>query len=70
MRLAVWGFALARYYLESGATVAALARRGELLQTLNADFPGKVFCYALDVRDSSAINHATNDFITSVGVPE
>ena len=64
------GLALARHYLERGATIAAFARRGELLQTLSAEFPGKVFCYALDVRDSSAIQHAANDFITRVGLPD
>jgi len=64
------GLALARRYLERGATIAAFARRGELLQTLSAEFPGKVFCYVLDVRDSSAIQQAANDFITRAGVPD
>src|ERR1700687_5305533 len=64
------GLALAHHYLERGATVAAFARRGELLQTLSAEFPGRVFCYALDVRDSSAIQDAAKDFITRAGVPD
>ena len=64
------GLALARHYLECGATIAAFARRGELLQTLSAEFPGRVFCYALDVRDSSAIQDAAKDFITRAGVPD
>ncbi len=64
------GLALARHYLERGATVAAFARRGELLQTLSAEFPGQVFCYALDVRDLPAIQHAANDFIVRAGVPD
>ena len=64
------GLALARHYLEHGATVAALARRGELLQTLAAEFPDKVLCYALDVRDASAILQAAGDFMTRVGVPD
>ena len=64
------GLALARHYLERGATIAAFARRGELLQILSAEFPGKVFCYALDVRDSPAIQHAAKDFITRAGVPD
>ncbi len=64
------GLALARHYLEHGATVAALARRGELLQNLSAEFPGKVFCYALDVRDSRAVQQAANDFILRTGVPD
>ena len=64
------GLALARCYLDRGATVAAFARRGELLQALSADFPGRVFCYVLDVRDSPALQHAANDFIGRAGVPE
>lgn len=64
------GLALARHYLERGATVAAFARRGELLQTLSAEFPNKVFCYALDVRDASAVRDAAGDFMTRAGVPD
>jgi hypothetical protein len=64
------GLALARHYLERGATVAAFARRGELLQALAANFPGQVYCYTLDVRDSSAVQQAANDFITRAGVPD
>lgn len=64
------GLALARHYLERGATVAAIARRGELLQDLSAEFPKQVFCYALDVRDSHAIQDAANDFIARAGVPD
>lgn len=64
------GRALARHYLERGATVAAFARRGELLQALAAEFPGKVHDYALDVRDAPAIQAAAHDFMTRVGVPD
>jgi short-subunit dehydrogenase len=64
------GLALARHYLERGATVAAFARRGELLQDLAAEFPEQVFCYALDVRDSRALQLAANDFIARAGVPD
>jgi NAD(P)-dependent dehydrogenase (short-subunit alcohol dehydrogenase family) len=64
------GLALARHYLERGATVAACARRAELLQSLAAEFPGKVFCYALDVRDAAAIQHAAEDFMARAGVPD
>lgn len=64
------GLALARYYLELGATVAALARRGDLLQALVTEFPGQVHCYALDVRDAAAIQLAANDFIERIGVPD
>jgi NAD(P)-dependent dehydrogenase (short-subunit alcohol dehydrogenase family) len=64
------GLALARHYLERGAFVAAFARRGELLQFLAVEFPGKVFCYALDVRDATAIEHAAQDFMSRCGVPD
>ncbi|MEI7841515.1 MAG: SDR family oxidoreductase [Gallionellaceae bacterium] len=64
------GLALARHYLVRGAVVAAFARRGELLQTLAAEFPNKVFCYTVDVRDASAIQQAANDFMARVGVPD
>ncbi len=64
------GLALARHYLGRGATIAALARRGELLQALAAEFPGRVFCHTLDVRDSPALQHAAQDFIARAGVPD
>jgi NAD(P)-dependent dehydrogenase (short-subunit alcohol dehydrogenase family) len=64
------GLALARHYLERGATVAAFARRSDLLQALAAEFPEKVFCYALDVRDAPAIQQAARDFMSRVGVPD
>jgi len=64
------GLALARHYLEHGATVAAVARRGELLQALASEFPNKVFCYALDVRDGVALQNAAHDFMLHAGVPD
>ena len=64
------GLALARHYLERGATVAAFARRGELLRALATEFPDRVFCYALDVRDAAAVQNAANDFIARAGVPD
>ncbi len=64
------GLALARDYLERGATICAFARRGELLQTLSAEFPGQVYCYALDVCDAHAVQNAANDFIARAGVPD
>jgi NAD(P)-dependent dehydrogenase (short-subunit alcohol dehydrogenase family) len=64
------GMALARHYLDCGAKVAALARRGELLHSLSAEFPDRVFCYVLDVRDSPALQQAANDFIARAGAPD
>jgi NAD(P)-dependent dehydrogenase (short-subunit alcohol dehydrogenase family) len=63
------GLALARYYLERGAFVAAFARRGEILQALAQQFPDQIFYYTLDVRDSQALQNAANDFIARVGPP-
>ena len=64
------GLALARHYLKQGATVAAFARRAELLEKLSTEYPGKVIPYVLDVRDAAAINVAANDFMTRAGVPD
>src|SRR5574340_559006 len=64
------GLALAQHYLRNGATVAVFARRGELLQTIGTEFPGQVFCYALDVRDAAAVRQAADDFVTRAGVPD
>ncbi len=64
------GLALARHYLEGGAAVAALARRGDLLQTLVVEFPDQVYCYALDVRDAPAVQRAAADFMSRVGIPD
>lgn len=64
------GLALARHYLERGATLAVLARRIEPLQTLAAEFPGCVFPYSLDVRDAAALRIAAEDFMQRAGVPD
>ncbi|MDD2914244.1 MAG: SDR family oxidoreductase [Gallionella sp.] len=64
------GLALARHYLARGAKVAAFARRAELLQVLAKEFPGQVYCYALDVRNAAAVQNAANDFIARAGCPD
>ena len=64
------GKALARHYLKRGAIVAAIARRGELLQVMAAEFPGQMLCYALDVRDSASLQQAAEDFIARYGCPD
>lgn len=64
------GLALAQNYLKCGAIVAAVARRADLLQQLAAKFPGQVYCYALDVCDSAALQQAAEDFMRRVGVPD
>lgn len=60
---------MARHYLRQGAVVAAFARRGQLLQDLSDEFPGRVHCYALDVCDAHAVQQAADDFSARVGVP-
>ena len=64
------GLALARHYLERGAILAAIARRADPLQTLLAEFPGKVYCYQMDVRDAAALEQAAGDFVSRVGLPD
>ena len=64
------GLALARYYLNNGATIAAIARRSEKLEALSEEHPGKVICYTLDVRDHLALQNTATDFITRLGVPD
>lgn len=64
------GLALARHYLQRGATVAVYARRGELLAALAAEFPQQVFVYTLDVRDAAALQQAAADFMARVGCPD
>jgi hypothetical protein len=64
------GLALARHYLKRGASVAAFARRGELLEELAAEYPGKVTPYILDVRDAAAIHAAADDLISRIGLPD
>ena len=62
------GLALARHYLADGAVVAAIARRGELLDQLVTEFPGRVHVYALDVCDVEALQQAADDLIANAGV--
>lgn len=64
------GLALARHYLEQGARVAALARRGGLLDELKAAHPGRVYTAALDVRDAAALQAAARDIISRTGAPD
>ena len=64
------GLALAHHYLERGATVAAIARRAELLQALSEQFPGQVEVYALDVCDAVSLQTVAQDFIARHGVPD
>ncbi|HEY5993429.1 MAG TPA: SDR family oxidoreductase [Gallionellaceae bacterium] len=64
------GLALARHYLERGAKVAALARRGSLLEELTNHYPGRVHVVALDVRDAAALQAAASEIIARNGAPD
>lgn len=67
------GEALAREYASQGANLGLVARRGEQLQALAAELlakklGGKILVYNADVRYSSALQLAAQDFISQFGV--
>ncbi len=64
------GAALARHYLEQGATVGAFARRDAPLRELAQAHPGRVHCAVVDVRDAAALRDAALEFMTREGVPD
>jgi len=64
------GEALAVYYAGHGATLGLVARRGELLDTLNVRLGGRHACYPLDVTDALALHDAAADFIARFGAPD
>ena len=65
------GEALARHYVEQGATVGLFARRGDELARVAASLPGgRVETYAGDVRDAPALQAAAADFVARHGVPD
>ena len=64
------GQALARHYASHGAALGLVARRGEALQALSAELETGCATYALDVRDSDALEKAAQDFMARFGVPD
>lgn len=64
------GRALAAEYARRGATLALMARRGDLLEALAASLPTCCYCYPLDVRDAPAMTRAAQDFIDREGCPD
>jgi NAD(P)-dependent dehydrogenase (short-subunit alcohol dehydrogenase family) len=64
------GMALARHYLDRGATVAAFARRQALLQQLAGQYPGRVHAIGLDVRDAAALREAAQSVMARLGPPD
>jgi short-subunit dehydrogenase len=64
------GKALAHEYAKRGATLALIARRGDLLTQLAGSLPVRSYAYAADVRDARALAAAAEDFIGRVGCPD
>jgi len=64
------GRALAQEYARRGATLALIARRGDLLKQLAGSLPVRAYTYAADVRDAGALAAVAADFIGRVGCPE
>lgn len=66
------GAALARHYAAQGAVVGLVARRGEMLQTLQSTLGDKdnCACYVVDVRDAAAMKSAAQDFMRRYGAPD
>jgi short-subunit dehydrogenase len=59
---------LARRYAAQGASLGLVGRRGQALDELAASLPGSHRCYALDVRDRTALHEAARDFIGDGGI--
>ena len=64
------GQALARHYASLGAELGLVGRRRPLLDSLAAELNTTCAVYALDVRDSAALEHAAQDFMQRLGVPD
>ena len=52
---------------EAGATVLAIARRGERLAELSQQYPGKIVSGVFDVRDSGRLAQAIKKFVAEHG---
>lgn len=64
------GKALAHEYARHGATLALIARRGDLLTQLAGTLAVRSYPYAADVRDARALAAVAEDFIGRVGCPD
>jgi short-subunit dehydrogenase len=64
------GKALAHQYAKRGATLALVARRGELLNQLADSLAVSSYPYAVDVRHAPALAAVAEDFIARVGCPD
>ena len=64
------GKALAQEYARGGATLALIARRGDLLTQLADSLAARSYAYTADVRDARALAAMADDFIGRVGCPD
>jgi len=64
------GKALAQEYARRGATLALIARRGDLLTQLADSLAARSYAYTADVRDARALAAVADDFIGRVGCPD
>ena len=64
------GRALAVEYARRGATLALIARRGDMLDELARSLPVRCHCYPLSVHDASAMTTAGQHFIAREGCPD
>ncbi|MGQ0577382.1 MAG: SDR family oxidoreductase [Betaproteobacteria bacterium] len=64
------GKSLAREYAKRGATLALIARRGNLLTELAGSLPVRSYTYTADVRNARALAAVAEDFIGRVGCPD
>lgn len=64
------GQALAQHYAKQGAIIGLIARRADLLDSLQHSLATQTAVYALDVRDADALEKAAHEFIARFGVPD
>jgi len=64
------GKALAHEYAKRGATLALIARRGDLLTQLAGSLPVRSYTYTADVRDARVLAAVAADFNGRVGCPD
>lgn len=64
------GRAIAIRYAQQGAILGLVARDAIKLASLISELETETVHYALDVRDTLAIQHAARDFITRYGAPD
>lgn len=61
------GRAMAMILVNKGFRVAVTGRRKELLEGMEAEFPGKIICRQMDVRDTSTIPAICNELLSELG---